>query len=86
MLNNNQSINQSINIVEGNVIESVVEMGPDGKLRLKKKVIDIKDLDDETFRKLGIDPNLSSKEIAKKLKVYKKRYTLINTSIRSYKI
>jgi hypothetical protein len=61
-------------------------MGPDGKLRLKKKVIDIKDLDDETLRKLGIDPNLSEKEIAKKLKVYKKSYALINTSIRSYKI
>ena len=44
-------------------------MGPDGKLRLKKKVIDLKDLDDETLRKLGIDPTLSAKEIAKKLKV-----------------
>lgn len=49
--------------------EPVFEKGPDGKLRLKKKHIDIKDLDDETLRRLGIDPSLSAVEIAKKLKV-----------------
>ncbi|XP_052104237.1 zinc finger CCCH domain-containing protein 13-like [Mytilus californianus] len=48
--------------------DSVVEMGADGKLRLKKKLIDLKDLDDETLRRLGIDPTLTAKEIAKKLK------------------
>lgn len=47
----------------------VLERGADGKLRPKKKKIDINDLDADTLRKLGIDPNLSKKEIAKKLKV-----------------
>lgn len=49
----------------------MLERGADGKLRPKKKKIDINDLDADTLRKLGIDPNLSKKEIAKKLKVYK---------------
>lgn len=47
----------------------MLERGADGKLRPKKKKIDINDLDADTLRKLGIDPNLSKKEIAKKLKV-----------------
>ena len=47
----------------------VMEIGADGKLRPKKKKIDINELDADTLRKLGIDPNLSKKEIAKKLKV-----------------
>ncbi|XP_078339440.1 uncharacterized protein LOC111107058 isoform X2 [Crassostrea virginica] len=46
----------------------VMEIGADGKLRPKKKKIDINELDADTLRKLGIDPNLSKKEIAKKLK------------------
>nr|XP_034317865.1 zinc finger CCCH domain-containing protein 13 isoform X1 [Crassostrea gigas] len=46
----------------------VLERGADGKLRPKKKKININDLDADTLRKLGIDPNLSKKEIAKKLK------------------
>lgn len=49
----------------------VLERGADGKLRPKKKKININDLDADTLRKLGIDPNLSKKEIAKKLKVLK---------------
>lgn len=48
----------------------VLERGADGKLRPKKKRIDINDLDADTLRKLGIDPNLSKVEIARKLKVY----------------
>ncbi|XP_061187777.1 uncharacterized protein LOC133195840 [Saccostrea echinata] len=46
----------------------VMERGADGKLRPKKKKIDVNELDADTLRKLGIDPNLSKKEIAKKLK------------------
>lgn len=49
----------------------MLERGADGKLRPKKKKININDLDADTLRKLGIDPNLSKKEIAKKLKVLK---------------
>ena len=49
--------------------ESVIEVGADGKLRLKKKKIDLKDFDDDTLRKLGIDPNLSKQEITRRLKV-----------------
>ncbi|XP_069142672.1 eukaryotic translation initiation factor 5B-like [Argopecten irradians] len=48
--------------------EPVIEVGADGKLRLKKKKIDLSELDDETLRRLGIDPSLSAIEIAKKLK------------------
>ncbi|XP_033745323.1 LOW QUALITY PROTEIN: uncharacterized protein LOC117330881 [Pecten maximus] len=48
--------------------EPVIEVGADGKLRLKKKKIDLSELDDATLRRLGIDPSLSAIEIAKKLK------------------
>ena len=41
----------------------------DGKIRLKKKTIDLSKLTDEQLRHMGIDPKLSKKEIAKKLKV-----------------
>lgn len=49
--------------------EEQFEVGPDGKIRLKKgkKKIDIDKLTADDLRKLGIDPNLSKEEIAKKL-------------------
>ena len=55
-----------------------MEIGADGKLRPKKKKIDINELDADTLRKLGIDPNLSKKEIAKKLKVPNFYTTLVD--------
>lgn len=58
-----------MNAVEKSKWDSIVEVGADGKLRLKKSFIDLKDLDDDTLRKLGIDPTLSKKDIARKLKV-----------------
>ena len=45
------------------------EVGKDGKMMLKKKKIDLNNLTADELRALGIDPNLSAKEIAKKLKV-----------------
>lgn len=51
--------------------EEILEVGADGKMRLKKKKFDLQDLDNETLRKLGIDPSLSNVEIAKRLKVRK---------------
>ncbi|KAJ8301113.1 hypothetical protein KUTeg_020100 [Tegillarca granosa] len=48
--------------------EEILEVGADGKMRLKKKKFDLQDLDNETLRKLGIDPSLSNVEIAKRLK------------------
>ncbi|RUS85819.1 hypothetical protein EGW08_006448, partial [Elysia chlorotica] len=46
-----------------------IEIGEDGKLRLKKgKKIDLSKLSDDMLKKLGIDPNMSAKEKAKLLK------------------
>lgn len=46
------------------------EVGADGKIRLRdgKKKIDLSKLTDEDLRKLGIDPTLDKKEIARLLK------------------
>ncbi|KAK3580637.1 hypothetical protein CHS0354_013399 [Potamilus streckersoni] len=46
------------------------EVGADGKIRLRdgKKKIDLSKLTDDDLRKLGIDPSLSKKEIARLLK------------------
>lgn len=50
--------------------EEQFEVGADGKIRLKpgKKKINLDKLTDEELRRLGIDPSLSKKEIAKILK------------------
>lgn len=51
--------------------DEAFEKGPDGKIRLKpgRKKIDLSKLTDDDLRKLGIDPSLSKKEIARLLKV-----------------
>ena len=51
--------------------EEPFEVGADGKIRLRdgKKKIDLSKITDDDLRKLGIDPTLSKKEIAKLLKV-----------------
>lgn len=49
--------------------ERVFEVGEDGKIRLRGKKIDLSKITADDLRALGIDPNLSEKEIAKKLKV-----------------
>ncbi|XP_060590100.1 uncharacterized protein LOC132745252 [Ruditapes philippinarum] len=48
--------------------QKLFEIGPDGKIRLKGKKIDLSKLTKDQLRALGIDPNLSAKEIAKQLK------------------
>lgn len=48
---------------------NLFEVGKDGKIRLNGKKIDLSKLTADDLRALGIDPNLSEKEIAKKLKV-----------------
>lgn len=52
--------------------EEQFEVGADGKIRLKggKKKINLDKLTDEDLRRLGIDPNLSKAEIARRLKVF----------------
>ncbi|GFO14407.1 hypothetical protein PoB_004091200 [Plakobranchus ocellatus] len=46
-----------------------IEIGEDGKLRLKKgKKIDLSKLSNDMLKKLGIDPNMTAKEKAKMLK------------------
>lgn len=60
--------------------EEQFEVGADGKIRLKpgKKKINLDKLTDEELRRLGIDPSLSKKEIAKILKVrYNNRTKLL---------
>lgn len=54
--------------------EEQFEVGADGKIRLKggKKKINLDKLTDEDLRRLGIDPNLSKAEIARRLKVFRK--------------
>lgn len=49
--------------------ERMFEVGEDGKIRLRGKKIDLSKITADDLRALGIDPNLSEKEIAKKLKV-----------------
>ena len=49
--------------------ERQFEVGADGKIRPKGKKIDLSKITADELRALGIDPNLSQKEIAKKLKV-----------------
>lgn len=46
------------------------EVGADGKIRLRggKKKIDLSKLTDDDLKKLGIDPTLDKKEIARLLK------------------
>ncbi|XP_053377938.1 uncharacterized protein LOC123530293 [Mercenaria mercenaria] len=51
-----------------NEARRLFEVGPDGKIRLKGKKIDLSKLSLDDLRALGIDPNLSAKEIAKQLK------------------
>jgi len=50
--------------------DSELVAGPDGKIRLRdgKKKIDLSKLTDDDLRKLGIDPTLDKKEIARLLK------------------
>ena len=61
----------SCNISDEESDEEPFEVGADGKIRLRdgKKKIDLSKITDEDLRKLGIDPTLSKKEIAKLLKV-----------------
>ncbi|KAL4226194.1 hypothetical protein ACF0H5_014180 [Mactra antiquata] len=47
---------------------NLFEVGKDGKIKLNGKKIDLSKLTDDDLRALGIDPNLSAKEIAKRLK------------------
>ncbi|GFS03630.1 dormancy/auxin associated domain-containing protein [Elysia marginata] len=54
---------------EGTEEDDNIEIGEDGKLRLKKgKKIDLSKLSDDMLKKLGIDPNMTAKEKAKMLK------------------
>lgn len=58
-------------MAEGDSDDEPFEVGADGKIRLRdgKKKIDLSKITDEDLRKLGIDPTLSKKEIARLLKV-----------------
>ena len=60
-----------ITVIDDDSDEEPFEVGADGKIRLRagKKKIDLSKLTDDDLRKLGIDPSLSKKEIAKLLKV-----------------
>lgn len=49
--------------------QNYFDVDKDGKIVLKKKKIDLQNITTEELKALGIDPNLSAKEIAKKLKV-----------------
>lgn len=57
-------------MLKGEDEDAQFEVGADGKIRLRdgKKKIDLSKLTDDDLRKLGIDPTLDKKEIARLLK------------------
>lgn len=57
-------------LYQGEDEDAQFEVGADGKIRLRdgKKKIDLSKLTDDDLRKLGIDPTLDKKEIARLLK------------------
>lgn len=65
------NINNYIFQIEAKTKEKtkLFEIGPDGKIRFRGKKLDLSKLTADDLKALGIDPNLSAKEIAKKLKV-----------------
>lgn len=60
--------------------EKQFEIGEDGKIRLKTKKIDLSKITADELKALGIDPNLSEKEIAKRLKVRHVGHSVFRTS------